>query len=698
MAKKDLGANIQDTPLNECLFHYNQWRDDNDNRRTRPNGWDAITDAYWGKLPDDWPYDSRVVDPRIRTTVIEKDARLLNNKLRGRLVPREGGDMLSARVNNALLEFQWDNANHGGTMLSKWKRTSQDTRLYASAFAYVCWKHEKDEDEILFDGNEFVPLDVRDSGLDPTCTNIRDAKWFQRREWAKVEDLEKDSKLYPGLSQLRSKLADRGSGGDRRDNAYQNRILQLKGLNDRVGNDRVFPTVEIVTEYRTDRWITFAPKYKVVLRDIKNPYDHHRIPIVQLTYYRITGDPWGESEIEPVLPLWRAIQANLCGYLDTMNIHMRPPLKIIEDQVRIETIVFGPEAQWLMNRQDSVMEYQGSPQPMQLFQTTHSALVQNFNNAMGDISQGVSNIDNTNPDKTATEIKQSTTQQNSRDQDNQNQLAEAIEDMMGMWLSNNRQFLFADKNKQEYILRILGSELFAYFKKAGMDEMELTPEAMQTIGDIITQQGGNLSEGDMNSLIEAGKTPKFPVYDNAYEENPSEIMAKTKMRVNDVGDGAEMSLVPEDLVGSYDYIADVKSMAIGANDALTKGLHQALEMITTNPQVAQMLMQEGVQPKIKDLFIAVLEQDGLNDAERFFPPAPPPEPANFNPMVPDPNIVNGGQDGVQLANGQVQTQGQPTQGNVSPQPLPQQGLPGGASTDPSGIMSGQGGGPLQLPQ
>lgn len=630
---KHKATDIIDTPINEVMFHYNLWREDNDTRRTRKNGWNDITDAWWGKLPEDWPYDSRVVDPVIRTSIIEKDARLLNAKLRGRLVPREGGDMLSARINNALLDFQWDNANHGGTMLTKWKSMSQDTRLYASAFAYVCWKHEEEEGKVLFDGNEFLPLDVRDSGIDPNCNHVRDAKWFQLREWAKVDDLEKDAKLYPGLSDLKSRLSQQGSGGDRRDNAFENRILSLKSLQDRVGEDRVFPTVEIVTEYRKDRWITFAPKYKVVLRDIENPYDHHRIPIVQLRYYKLTGDPRGESEVEPVLPLWRSIQATLNGYLDTMNIHMKPPLKIIDGQVRIETIVFGAEAQWLMDRQDSVMEYQGSPQPMQLFQTTYAALKQAFNNAMGDISQGISNIDLTQQDKTATEVKASEKQQNSRDQDNQNALAEAIQDMMSMWLSNNKQFLLVDPEKQEYILRIIGSDLFAYFKKAGLDGMELTQEAMQEIGDIVSMQGGNMSDDDLNQLMEAGKTPKYPVITNPKNKNPEKVEAYPKMRMNETGDGAEISIVPEDLSGNYDYIADVKSMATGASEQLKQGLESALLSIQ-NPQILQMLMAEGIQPTVKDLLVARIEQDGLNDAERFFPTAQPQLPQPQPPVIP----------------------------------------------------------------
>lgn len=670
---KNKAVDLDDSPIGECTFHYNMWREDNDTRRTRKNGWNDITDAYWGKLPDDWPYESRVVDPRIRTSVIEKDSRLLNAKLRGRLVPREGGDMLKAKINNAVLDFQWDNANEGGTMLSKWYAMSQDTRLYASSFGLVKWKYECDKDKkVLFNGNEFTKLDGRNVGFDTSSsTHVRDASWVQVREWARVDTLDKKNdlpggkKMYPGLAELKGKISE--NRGDRRDNEYENRTLQLKGLDDRVGQDRVFPVVELVTEYRKDRWITFAPKYKVVLRDIPNPYAHGKIPVVQLRYYELTGDAMGESEVEPVLPLWRAIQANMCGYLDTMNILMRPPLKIVDGQVRIETIVYGPDAQWLMDRQDSVMPYQGSGEPMQLFQTTHSALVQAFNNAMGDISQGISNLDQTQQDKTATEVKQTQQQQNTRDQRNQTCLAEALQDMMSMWLSNNRQFLFADPDMKEYIIRIVGSDLFNYFQRAGLDEMEVSPESMQAVGDIISEQEGNVSDDDIFQMMEAGQTPRFPVFDNPGEQNPDNMSFKPKMTINDTNDGAELSVVPDDLEGNYDYIADVKSMASGADKDMQDGVQAAIETIL-NPQVMQMLMQEGIQPKIKDLLVANLEAKGLTDAERFFPTAQPtqqPLVAPGAPLVPDPNMP---QDPMAMNN----PQGMPP---IPQQPQPQQGMP-----------------------
>lgn len=635
-----------DQTLKEVISHYNIWTEDGEHRKSRKNGYDDITDAYYGKLPDDWPYISKVTDPVIRTTVIEKNSRLMNSKLRGRLVPREGGDVLTARLNNALLDFQWDNANSGGSMLEKWSIAEQDTRLYASKFAEVPWRYEAGSDgSCLFNGNEFIPLDVRDCGMDPSASHIRDAKWFQQREWLTLDEMETVSEaegkpLYPGLGELKQAMKEGKT--DRRDTRWDNRILHLKGLSDRVGDDIAFPVLEVVTEKRRGRYITFSPIYKVVLRDIPNPYAHKKINVIQLRYYAIQGDPLGESEIEAVLPLWRAIQACVNGYLDGMNIKLRPPLKILDGRVRIESIVYAPEAQWLMDQVDAVTEHQSGNQADQTFQTTLSSLKSAFNIAMGDISQGVGGVDPFNPEnKTATEIKQTAKQQNSRDQKNQTSIAEAIQDMMGMWVSNNKQFLFADLDKQEYILRIVGTDLFNYFKRAGMDEMEVSEDAMQMIGEVVSTQGGNMSDDDIMSLVDAGKTPRHPVIENPQEKDPYKLKVKAKMTVNEMGDGAEVIMIPDDLNGNYDYVADVKSMSSGADVELQNSMQKAIDRLTTNPTVLQLLAQEGVQPLIKELLVSELEGTGLKDAERFFQQAQA-QPGTTPGGIPQQPIPTGG--------------------------------------------------------
>ena len=140
--------------------------------------------------------------------------------------------------------------------------------------------------------------------------------------------------------------------------------------------------------------------------------------------------------------------------MDEVILKMRPPLKIIEGQVRLETISYGPEAQWLMNRADAVTEMQSNGEAVRYFQTTYSALTSAFNAAIGMLSQGTSGVDPFNPQKTATEVRASMQQQNARDQKNQQDLSEFIKDVVLMWASNNKQFLFKDPNKQEYVLKL----------------------------------------------------------------------------------------------------------------------------------------------------------------------------------------------------------------------------------------------------
>jgi len=607
----------------EVDSHYQSWTEDMDIRRTRKNGWNDITDAYWGKLPESWPFSSRVIDPRIRTVVNEKNARILNSKLRGRLIPREGSDVIKAKLNNAKLDYDWDVANYGGSMLQKWSNMDQETRLYASKFALVPWMVRKDDKgNVIFEGNEFQPLDIRDCGIDPNCKNIRNARWFQVRQYMKIEDLENANKnklgvdIYPGLKDLKE-IIDKGTQ-DRRDNDYSSRVKELKGMTDRMGEDKSFPVIEVVTEYRPDRWITFCPKHKVILRDISNPYEHGKIPVVQLCYYPLSDDPIGESEVEPVLGIWRAIQVVLNGFLDTLKNRIRPPLKIIEGAVRMETIQYGPDAQWVMTRPDGVTETQGNGEALQYFQTSYSSLTSAFNAAMNAMSQGVSQVDQFNPDKTATEVKASIKQQSVMDQKNQNDLSETIADMMSMWLSNNKQFLFTDPNKQEYLLKILGNDNFSYFKRLGMDQEEVPGEALKMIEEIVMGAGGNMSDLDLEDMYQNAKLPKYPVIENPKEKDFSKMRIKPKMQINDMGDGADLYLTREDFDGSFDYIADVKSMAAGSDVQTIESLNKTFEMMT-NQTVLQLLTQENYKPKIKELLVDILNTNGsTQDSEKYF--------------------------------------------------------------------------------
>ena len=608
--------------LSELMEHYQAWTDDNKKRQTRVNGWNDITDAYYGKLPEDWPFISKTVDPRLRTSIVEKNARLLNKTMRGKLSPREGGDVVGAAINNAIIDYQWDTANLGGTMQEKLTECDIDARLYQSKFAYICWKTVKDKSgKIIFDGNEMIPLDIRDCGLDYNASNIDDANWFQWREWLLIEDLEKMN--LPGLGNLKTLMATDDTNHvsqKRRKEEWQSRLKQIKGLEDRMGEDRSFPVIEFVREFRKDKWYYFCPSFNVLLGEVKNQFDHGMIPIRQLKYFPTMDDNLGESEVEPVLPLWRAIQATLCAFMDEVVIKMRPPLKVVEGQARPETIVWGPEAQWLVDNPNAITEMAGSGEAIRYFTNSYPALVSAFNVAMGDLSQNTSNIDPLAAEKTATEIKAVQKQQNARDEKNQQTLSIFIKGMMQMWMSNNRQFLFRDPKKHQRVLKIVGDDKYRQFKDLGLDEMILTKEAGEQIAEIVAQMsssGVEISNAEINQMVDSVKIPKHPVVENPEEKNVDKLVIKPKMSTDESGDVADLTITPADMEGLYDYIPDVKSMESGAGEAMAFARNQLLNQIQS-PATLQVLAQQGWMPDMKDLLVASFEEEGLKDAQRFF--------------------------------------------------------------------------------
>lgn len=601
--------------------HYSRSVDDMDQRRLRKNGWNDVLNAYHGVLPSNWPYITKVHDPVIRTTILEKTARLFNGRLRGRLVPRETGDVIKAKINNAILEYQWDKAQKGGSMLEKWALMDMQTRLYGASFAQCYWHIEYDEDgEILYEGNEYKVLDPRDVFVDYTATHVKDANWVQVRDWKSLDEMEDKNTdlkkqglppMYKNLDWLRQILKE-GNGGSKRERRYDSQMKKIRGLEDRVGYDKAFPVIEVVTEMRDEEFIIFAPEYNMMLNEgYKNPYKG-MIPIVQLRYYPVPDDVYGESEVESVIPISRGINAILCGAIDEANITMKPPVKIAhsDGSVRQDTVMYGPDAKWLVGTSiNNVQEHQSSGAFVRNFETMYSALKSAFGTAMGDSSMGISNNDPFGDgDKTATEIRSQERQKLSRDQYNQLYLEQALKDQMMLWLNNNKNFLFNDPEKQVKIIRIIGKDMLKDFAEYQLDQYTSDPESIQEIINFITENEGDVSDEELKILMKMSRVPKVPVIDG------KDVYPKLEM--DEQNETGSLRIESDDLGGFYDYIPDVNSLSIGAEKERQNGRTKALEIVL-NDKLEAKLNQEGYSLQTKELVVQVLEDSGNRDGEKF---------------------------------------------------------------------------------
>lgn len=593
----------------EVKRHYDLSREDLQARYPDFNKKDELFRSHINE--QGWPYSAMVFDPRTFTAIYEKSARLLANKPKGRLIPREGGDVLGSKINNALLDFQWDDAERvdGEPMLSKWARMDMNARKYGASFALAKWHFEKRRESVWFDGPIFSPWNNRDVLHNPSYSSIQ--KWIQLREWVTIDDLEKvndvsrGNPIYKNLHIIRDALTkDARGGGDMRSTAWASRNLSIKGLQDFRGRDEVFKVFEFVTEYREDRWISFAPRYGVILRDIKNPYIHGRIPVIQLKYYPIDEDIYGLSEIEPIETLQKALNALVNQYLDAVNMSLYTPLKVRTAAVQLHTLEFGPGKKWLMNDPSSdVLPYETRGAGVAEFAQTYRFLVAAMQEALGETSAAVSQLVPGQGERTATEIRETSLQRNARDNFNQLFLGEALKDQMNLWLLMNRQLLFDRENKQR-VIRIVGQDAIQFFQERALDGNGLTDETIERLISPEMEEVITDPSFDMTSVTQ----PFFPV-----SSPEGEI---PKMELEEGGEMAKVILEPEDVSGNYDYIPDMGSMS-NPEPAVVNALTQ-LVIAAKDPAAIQARLMDGQRLKLPEAEKDLFELLGVKDAEKYY--------------------------------------------------------------------------------
>jgi hypothetical protein len=648
----------------ELSQHFTMSREDLEQRVNRKNGFNDADKMFASYLDEkSWPYHSLLFDPRPYTVILEKSARLIGSKPKGRLVPREGGDTLGAVINNELLNYQWeDNSRLGDSMIMKWILMDQNVRKYGSSFMLCKWRYEKRDGKTFYDGPDAQVLLNRQVLTNPSYPFVKN--WFQYMEYVTLAELEKindtarsEDAKYKNLDLLRESLRKDDKGkGDTRQSYIESKNKTMRGLSDYLGRDPAFKVVEIITEYRSDRWITFCPRHGVIIRDIPNPNVHGEIPIVHLKYYPLPDDLYGVSELEPVAKQIRALNAHLSAYSDTIALAGRPPIHVNPVNVRMHTLEWAPEAKWMMNNPNvDVQSMRIDTSVTNNFQAVYVTLVGSLLNALGEQSQGVSNINPTQDSQrvTATEIKDSAFTRNVRDNMNQIFLSEALKKQIMFWHSMNKQFLFKGVKGKQKIIRIVGKDAISFFERQGIGDIRPTAE-----------EGMAIARGEMtaDSIVPG---PRYPV-SLGEDENGIPIEAP-KYIPDESGQGGNLIIEEGDMVGDYDYIPDVESMKAPSSEDIENKLTMVLNTIT-NPAVLQMLTAEGKKPKITDILIKMYEATGvIKDADALFESIP--EPVMGGGVNGPDQIVPGG--------GPSPEGGLPTQGA-----LPTGGMGGSATASP----------------
>lgn len=607
---KGVGTPKEQETFDIVKQHYDIATEDNE---ARWPDWDARYELFRSYINEDnWPYSALIFIPETFTALFEKSARLNGGKPRGRLIPRESGDMIGAKIHNELLNFQWDEASREDAqpMTAKWALMDLQTRIYGASFGICNWRYRTNKKgEIKFDGPMFKVIPPKDSLPNPSYSYVKD--WFQYREYVTLKELRtiNDKSLvkpaYKNLDLLEKALREGApGGGDTREASATSRGKEIQGLTDYTGMDEDpdFRTVELVTELRDDRKIVFAPKHGIVLKDEENPYDHEQIPVSMLRYISVDDDIWGLSEIEPVEKLQKALNALSSQAIDTINMDLYRVLKVRGTGVQMHTLEFAPGKKWIMNNPEDVTPLETSTTAINKFVDVYSVLTAMFRQAMGETSGQFSGMGPTDADKTATEIQEGQLTRSVRDNFNKIFLAEAIKTQMSFWHLMNKQFVFSGIDDQEFkVLRILGRDSLKEFQEMGLDEYELgaSDEEIRAAGE----------EVEMGMKPQLADNPKYPVMVDGKKE--------PKLKIDKGADYGNLYMTPEDMTGNYDYIADVEPMHMSNSFEERRLAKEIMNLLMTQP--AQVLLQEeGKKIKFSELLLDTFDKFGFKGAEKYF--------------------------------------------------------------------------------
>ncbi len=450
---------------------------------------------------------SKIVDQSLSSMIMERASRVCANlPVVETFAESKNSVGRSMLMNIALNRFQ-EKANEEGSHLLKLRHFDVYSHVYGSMFGLVPWRVNNLTNYV---GPELLPLNMRDIRPQPGRRTIDKMDQFGVRgkvslNWLKQQDTDTWMNIDSVIAEYKSRkdagASSRATSQDTRTYTERMRYPTQKG-------DEVFPDIEIFTEYRHDKWITWAPRAinnkdskSWILRIVENPYPKGLLPIVVKHAFPLMDSIIGLGDIERGKTLQFAKNSLINLYFDGVKMALFPPLHVNLNEVDPASIKWGAGEKWYMEHPNESVQMMAmrSSEWLQTFQSTFGFLTTSIQNLSG--STTINETPGAEPTlgKTPDAIKQYAGNQNARDNWDTFMMEDFIKQVYERWVA-----LIADKMEVEQTFKIWGPEI-----------QELQREYKdEDIMDIF-KQGGGASKGrgvvtfNKNHLHETDKSGKI---------------------------------------------------------------------------------------------------------------------------------------------------------------------------------------------
>lgn len=468
-------------------------------------------------------------------------------------------------VVNDLLTYQW---KHMGMRLKMYDYI-KDSLMYSKGYAKVGWNFQTKTGTYMepqVDKNDVITfkeikkskvahddpmvdiVDPMDIYVDPDATCLDDAAYLIHRKTMTLDEI-KDNPNYSNTDKIESKdYAD----------AYMDKLSRYRDVV--PPKDKHKDLVEVLEYWEEDRLLVIANR-GTVLRDTPNPYDHKKIPFVELDDYRDPHRYYGQSELSVIDPLQREINAIRNQRRDYDNLALNPVIRMVPGVLRNpNAAVMAPGSVWMVSDLNSMDVFE-LPQLQGNSTEIEERTIQDLQRTVAIDEIGIGLLPDNPQRRSATEVVTATTMAGKRFAMKIALLEEAVKKIGSLVFALDQQFL-----DQERLIQVVGKEGAAQWVRFDSQDIQ---------GDyyVDIEAGSMLPQDEVAVRQEAMQLLQYitPILAPLLQSNPGVALPIIKL-----------------VVGTFEFPS-------GDKDAIIKELEGALGQAQQAQQQAAMAEQQLLQ-------------------------------------------------------------------------------------------------------
>jgi len=519
--------------------------------------WDDCEKLFHNQLTDSisGTTKSQVFDPKLTTLTLERGYRVMAQLPTGKVKGISKNDIGGSKLMNLLLDkYVVPNANAQFDFLTKLRMTDIYSNVYGNFFVLVDWDVKPNG----YVGPDIWLLNIRDVFPQVGAVSPEDSDYIIVRTWkprSYFEGLAKNES-FKNIPKIIAKLEKIGGAKEAKDKSRATSKREEDQYPEAIAANKM-GYFEVLTQFEKDRWVDFCVDADMEFRDIKNPQENDEIPIVCKYSIPLLDDFMGMGDFERGKSMQMTINSVWNLYLDAVKISIFPPALINKDYIAaMSSVKWGAAEKWLVrgpNIANAAQVLNLSPQGVQSFQNTYQVATASLLNQFGTTDTAVTQQTEAGFGKTPQALLMQQTRENTRDNADRFYMEQFLTKVMKKMVN-----LLSKKQPKAITLRLFEEEI---------------KELKRSYPEI--------------------------------EENWDEKKGKLTIPKSKIG----TVIYDYEIVSGSTYAVDQKSQQ--------ENLVMLMQLFISNPQLMQMLSQEGYNLKFGELFKRIISNSGIQDWDKI---------------------------------------------------------------------------------